>query len=240
MRNPDLDELVRLARRDRPPAAALQAVARSLRVPLVVAPVAVAVLPASAFGAVVAKLGSSSSSLLSWGAASTLAVTSGALALTLSTSPPSLDEAPPQVARAVPSAPVRPTSIAPPRAVDEAVAPPLEPAARPLPTSDQRSKPRDASARDASALWDEPQLIESARKSLVSDPKRALSLTQEYRRRFPKGALSVEREVIELEALARLGQHAEARRRALAFEGAHPTSIHLPRVRALLTRLGTP
>jgi hypothetical protein len=65
-------------------------------------------------------------------------------------------------------------------------------------------------------------------------------LTQEYQRRFPSGALGVEREVIALEALARLGQSAEARRLALAFVAKHPTSIHLPRVRSLLSRLGNP
>jgi hypothetical protein len=88
--------------------------------------------------------------------------------------------------------------------------------------------------------WNEPQLIERARKALVADPKRALALTQEYQRRFPSGALGVEREVIALEALARLGQSAEARRLAVAFEAKHPTSIHLPRVRSLLARLGRP
>jgi hypothetical protein len=100
--------------------------------------------------------------------------------------------------------------------------------------------PERQKLRETPAPWNEPQLIERARKALGADPKRALALTQEYQRRFPSGALSVEREVIALEALARLGQVAEARRRALAFETAHPSSIHLPRVRALLTRLGRP
>jgi hypothetical protein len=89
------------------------------------------------------------------------------------------------------------------------------------------------------AMWDEPQLIERARKALASDPRRALSLAQEHQRRFPAGALAVERDVIALEALARSGQSAEAARRARAFEAKYPKSIHLPRVRALLVRLGS-
>ena len=93
--------------------------------------------------------------------------------------------------------------------------------------------------KELPALWDEPQLIERARKALGAEPRRALSLTQEHQRRFPAGALAVERDVIALEALARSGQTADATRRARAFAAKYPKSIHLPRVRALLARLGS-
>jgi len=230
MTTPDLDHLVRLARQDRPPSATLLAVARRLQVPFAVAPVtAVVVLPTSAFAAFVAKLGVSRSWLLGWGAGSAIAVTGAVATLTFGTSPPPVPpvSAPmPVVPRVTgPQPPVRPSS-APPA---------MESEARPLPSSLERAK-----VRDVPPAWDEPQLIERARKALGTDPKRALALTQEYQRRFPRGALSVEREVIALEALAQLGQVEAARRRALAFEAAHPSSIHLPRVRALLARLGTP
>jgi hypothetical protein len=227
MTKPDLDHLVRLARRERPPLAMLEVVAHRLRVPFVVAPVAAAVLPSSAFAAATVKLGVSPTWLVSWGAGSALAVTGGALALTLATSRPSSVHAPPTATPVVASAPV----TASPSSVQ--VAP--EPEALPLATTPERQKPRDVPSG-----WDEPQLIERARKALGADPHRALALTQEYQRRFPRGALTVEREVIALEALARLGRSAEARRRALAFEAEHPTSIHLPRVRSLLARLGNP
>jgi len=229
MRIPDLDHLVRLARRERPPAASLEAVARRLGVPFVVAPVAVAVLPSSAFAATLTKLGVSRAALFGWGAGSALAVTGGALALNLGAAP-----SPPVDARSVmaPAAQVAPTPAAP--APPVSVATP-EPEAAPPVAAPERQK-----VRETPAPWSEPQLIERARKALGEHPKRALALTQEYQRRFPSGALSVEREVIALEALARLGRVAEARRRALAFEAAHPSSIHLPRVRALLTRLGPP
>jgi hypothetical protein len=95
---------------------------------------------------------------------------------------------------------------------------------------------RRASA-GATTGWGEPQLIERARKALAAEPRRALSLAQEHQRRFPAGALSLEREVIMIEALSRSGQTSEARRRALSFESKFPQSIHLPRIRALRERL---
>jgi hypothetical protein len=231
MSKPDLDHLVMLARRDRPPSAAFEALARRLRVPFIVAPVVAILQPSSALAAAAAKLGLSRSWLVGWSAGGAAAVTGAVAAVMLGTSPSvPVDASPTTVARAAVSAP--PATSVPPVA---AVPPSMEPQARPLPTSPARRK-----QRDASGTWDEPQLIERARQALSADPKRALALTQEYQRRFPSGSLSVEREVIALEALARLGQVAEARRRALAFQAHHPSSIHLPRVRSLLARIDTP
>jgi hypothetical protein len=102
----------------------------------------------------------------------------------------------------------------------------------PVPTSERHA------TRDATTSWDEPQLIERARRALATDPRRALALAQEHQRRFPAGALGVERDVIMIDALARSGQTTEARRRAQAFETKYPSSIHLPHVRALLAQLG--
>lgn len=220
MTKPDLDHLVRLARRERAPSGALEAVASRLQVPFVVAPATAVLLPSSALAAVMTKLGAP------W-IGSALVAAGGVAALTLGASRPAPVGAPAAVAPVVASAqvPKRPSPALPASA----------PEAPPLQSSSERQKPRGAPAP-----WDEPQLIERARKALSTDPKRALSLTQEYQRRFPSGALAVEREVIALEALARLGQVAEARRRAAAFEARHPSSIHLPRVRSLLAKLGHP
>lgn len=226
MTKPDLDQLVRLARRERPPSAMLETVARRLRVPFVVAPVTLAVLPSSAFAAAAAKLGVAWPALVGWSAGCALVVTAGALALTSEPSPS------PPVTRAAVSAPPTPRASAALLEPEPPIEPEIEPEVVPTPTSSGKNKPVDAPT-----TWGEPELIERARKALGSDPKRALALTQEYGRRFPGGALTVEREVIAIEALARLGQIAEARRRALAFEVAHPSSIHLPRVRSLLARL---
>jgi len=217
----DLDELVRQARRDRPAASVLSAVARSLRVPFVAAPLAIVAVPSTAAAATLLKAGLARITLLGWGAGSAVAASGVAAAVWLSQPEP---------------APVTP----PPRAVPQSVAPAAK-AVEPAPEPEAPAAPQNAEKRpvkDAATTWDEPQLIERARRALGADPRRALQLAQEHQRRFPSGALSVEREVIVLDALARTGQTSEALRRARAFEARYPKSIHLPRVRALRARLG--
>jgi hypothetical protein len=222
--HPNLNELVEQARRDRPGPGVLAAVARTLRVPFVAVPIAAAVVPSTAAAAAtVVKAGLGRVGWLGFGAGGAVAASGVAAAVLLS-----------QPVRA--PAPVVP----PPRAVPQSVAPAPKPVE--LPTVEQASvDPPSAEKRavkDGPATWDEPQLIERARRALASDPRRALQLAQEHQRRFPAGALGVEREVIVLEALARSGQTSEALRRARAFEARYPKSIHLPRVRALRARLG--
>jgi hypothetical protein len=219
-----LDELVVLARRDRPAPSALMAVARGLRVPFVAVPVAAIAVPSTALASVVAKVGLSRLALLGWGAGSAVAVSGVVAAVALHE---------PAQAPAL-MLPVPTTHVAKHQPPPEAASPTLtEPeTAVPAPNAEPEHH-----APVGAPTWDEPQLIERARKALATDPRRALALTQEHQRRFPAGALGVEREVIALEALARTGQTAEARRRALAFTARYPKSIHTPQVRALLTRL---
>lgn len=226
MTHPDLDQLVELARRERPAPGTMAAVARSLRVPFVAAPIAAIVTPSTAIASLAAKVGVSRFALLGWGAGSTVAASGVvlAVALTRPTSPP---PPAPTVAAALPArtathhAPQKPTEPPSTAEVTETPSPPVH------------------AVKELPAMWDEPQLIERARKALASEPRRALALTQEHQRRFPAGALAVERDVIALEALARSGQSAEAARRARVFEAKYPNSIHLPRVRALLARLNS-
>jgi hypothetical protein len=223
-----LDELVALARRDRPPPSVLIAIARSLRVPFVVT--GVVAVPRTAFGSVMAKVGLSRPALLGWGAGSTLVATSVVAAVLLRE--PAAPQAPPP-----PQAPLARPALHAAKSLSMA----QEEGSRPEPeTAEPASSVEQRVVRDAPAIWGEPELIERARKALGTEPRRALVLTREHQRRFPTGALSVERDVIALHALARTGQAAEARRRALAFEARHPKSIHLPQVRALLRRLDAP
>lgn len=223
MTHPDLDQLVELARRERPAPGAMASVARSLRVPFVAAPLAAIVMPSTAMASLAAKVGLSRLGLLGWGAGSTVAASGVVLAVALTQpTPPPVSPAPPP-ARAVSQQQASPKPVEP-APVPELVATPSAPA---------------HAVKELPAMWDEPQLIERARKALASEPRRALALAQEHQRRFPAGALAVERDVIALEALARSGQTAEATRRARAFEAKYPKSIHLPRVRALLARLGS-
>jgi hypothetical protein len=70
----------------------------------------------------------------------------------------------------------------------------------------------------------EAELLEQARTALKSDPNRALERAREHARRFPRGVLVQEREVLAIQALRRLGRDAEADRRADAFAKAFPGS----------------
>ncbi len=80
-----------------------------------------------------------------------------------------------------------------------------------------------ATSNDAAA---EAALLERAREAISSDPKRALALTREHARRFPKGILTQEREVIAIDALKRLGKSSEAESRADQFKKTYPGSAH--------------
>lgn len=76
----------------------------------------------------------------------------------------------------------------------------------------------------------EVELVGQAGRILKADPTRALALTNQHRQLYPVGALSEEREVIAIEALARLGALEAARTRAEQFISSFPRSAHFPRV----------
>ena len=137
------------------------------------------------------------------------------------------------------SAPVlSPASVAP--IVTSAQSRRVEVSARPsvgiVRPAPQRSSAPDV-ARDAKPALDpvaEARLLEEARHALASQPARALALCGEHARTFPGGLLSQEREVITIQALARVGRRAEAETRARRFAQAHPRSAHLRRLVHLL------
>lgn len=93
------------------------------------------------------------------------------------------------------------------------------------------SGPVVAPAEDVLA---EAVLINDAHLLLAVDPQRTLTRCAEHQRRWPSGALALEREVLIIEALSALGRPADARARAVTFAQQNPTSIHLPRLRALV------
>jgi hypothetical protein len=82
----------------------------------------------------------------------------------------------------------------------------------------------------------EGALLLRARQELASNPSGALALTEEHVRRFPSGSLVPEREVLAIEALARLGRVSEARARLAAFRDRFPQSPHLAHLDALVNR----
>jgi hypothetical protein len=117
-----------------------------------------------------------------------------------------------------PAAPASPSSPGQPEVVpsEETGLPATPPATR-------GPEPRAAGPSEAG-------LLDQARAELERNPRRALALTEEHRRRFPSGTLAQEREVIAIEALSRMGQTTEARSRGTDFERRYPDSAHRQKV----------
>jgi hypothetical protein len=93
------------------------------------------------------------------------------------------------------------------------------------------------SARPASTLPEELELVERARRHLASSPETALQELAQHRARHPLGALAAERDVLELEALRRTGRVEDARIRAKDLLEREPNGLFAERVRAFLRSL---
>jgi hypothetical protein len=62
----------------------------------------------------------------------------------------------------------------------------------------------------------------------------ALALASEHERRFPRGRLAEDREVLRIRALVGLGRMGDARTTAVKFRRQFPRSVLLPKIEALL------
>jgi hypothetical protein len=82
----------------------------------------------------------------------------------------------------------------------------------------------------------EGALLLRARRELESNPAETLKLAEEHSRLFAAGTLVPEREVLAIEALARLGRLSEARARFVDFRARFPQSPHLARLQATVGR----
>lgn len=80
----------------------------------------------------------------------------------------------------------------------------------------------------------EADLLRAAMEALVTEPRAVLSITNEHARRYPRGNLAQEREVIAIDALVRIGETAAARLRAERFLAANPRTAHHARIDSLL------
>ena len=86
-------------------------------------------------------------------------------------------------------------------------------------------------------LSEESALLEHARAELRSGHARAAETTLlRMQTRFPRGALTQEREVLLIEALAARGNAEAAERDARSFVAAHPESPHAVQLRRLYAR----
>lgn len=127
--------------------------------------------------------------------------------------------------------------------IEEGPREPADPPARatPAPSPSERAPAQAARrARRSSPSIEEPpdelSLLSAARAALDDDPGRALSLAADHARFHPRGALTEEREVIAIDALAALGRTQAARARADAFARRWPRSAHRAHLRTLLER----
>ncbi len=78
--------------------------------------------------------------------------------------------------------------------------------------------------------------LRRAQDALGSNPARALQLIAEHRRDYPRSAFSQERDVLEIDALLRLGRRSEAVAKGDQFAKYYPKSGHRRRIDALLGR----
>jgi hypothetical protein len=137
-------------------------------------------------------------------------------------------------AAVVAPAPVR---MAPPvEPVIEATTP--APAARPAPAHHVRvAAPVHTEAAPTNRLAEETALLAASNAELRrGDARRALSLLDDYDRRYPSGVLREEVLATRVIARCQLGSDGAARRAADAFLARHPASPLAPRVRASCDR----
>jgi hypothetical protein len=93
----------------------------------------------------------------------------------------------------------------------------------PLEQSVAVEKTTPAVANDSAAkteqqrFEEEVQLLDEARSLRISNPSRALQLLDEHARKFPRGKLGFDRELLTIEALRHAGRLGDARTRALGL-----------------------
>lgn len=119
-------------------------------------------------------------------------------------------------------------------APEEALAPEPAPQLNPTPTL-----PIDSSG-SSRGLSAEAALLESARSRLRVSAAQALAISGQHAARFPRGQLSSERKLIQIEALHRLGRDAEARALSQELLRGTGTGLYADRVRQLLGEAANP
>ncbi|OJY25834.1 MAG: hypothetical protein BGO98_35125 [Myxococcales bacterium 68-20] len=87
------------------------------------------------------------------------------------------------------------------------------------------------------ALTLELRLVDGARVRLASDPTSALSLLDAHARDFPRGQLALERDVLRVDALLRLGRRSDAEAVARSLAGRAPGSPQAERASDLMGRV---
>lgn len=144
---------------------------------------------------------------------------------------------PPLPPPTVPDAPtVAPPLADPPALVENAEAPTPPPLTDPSPR--KRAPPKAPPPAEDDALARELALLDVARTEVSSAPTRALATLQEHARRFPKGALGTEADLLRVEALVKAGRRAEAVRLGQRLTARGTTGPLAERVQRLLEGIG--
>jgi len=103
-----------------------------------------------------------------------------------------------------------------------------------VPARAARPVPAEAPSVSGDALAGEAKLLNEAHAVMASDPDRALAIAGEHAKRYPRGQLAAERELIRVQALVKLGRTAEAEARARALRKSTPSSIYGERLDTIL------
>jgi TolA-binding protein len=155
----------------------------------------------------------------------------GALGLLAERAPaPATAPSPPASASSPPAAAV--DEVAPAAPAPE-MQPPLEKPRAPA-TNAGHVAPAEAASSSEDALAGEAQLLNQAHAAMASDPHQAYAFASAHAKRYPRGQLAAERELILVQALVKLGRVREAEARGRALRKSAPSSIYGQRLDAIL------
>jgi hypothetical protein len=139
------------------------------------------------------------------------------------------------------SSPERSAQLPEPHVPPKAEAPAL-PAKAPVPDSEVRpptpESPDAEAPRESDSLAEEAALLNRAQAAIASSPAEALAIAEAHAARFPHGKLTIEREIVMVDALRRQGRVAEARALGEAALVRAKGSLYEARIRKLID--GTP
>jgi TolA-binding protein len=110
----------------------------------------------------------------------------------------------------------------------------LKPASQASAVSAARAAPAESASGSEDALAGEAKLLNQAHVAMAADPQQALAIAGEHAKRYPRGQLAAERELILVQALVKLGRVREAEARGRALRKNTPSSIYGERLDTIL------
>jgi hypothetical protein len=165
-----------------------------------------------------------------WLVAGGAVVVAGALVLVARRAPaPSVAPSPPPPSTSASASAA--VDAVPPAAAPEPRSPP-EPRRAPAASAGRVAPTAASSSEDA--LAGETKLLNRAHAAMATDPRQAYAFASEHAKRYPRGQLAAERELILVQALVKLGRAREAEARGRALRKSAPSSIYGERLDTIL------